>query len=187
MEESVEVRKDGKKHIVRNVLLIAAACSVPATFVCVILCGNMRTVRNKMLDAENGKAKSILRAAQSQADENCYSKNGRSIPANREYIVRYYVGDKGWVNEPCELLPDSIVNQYYTTSDTREKAVVKFVDGKACEACTAVGGSSPTICSVFTRLTSRRKRTAISREQRTLLATITPSRATRISTDIIIV
>lgn len=134
MEESVEVRKDGKKHIVRNVLLIAAACSVPATFVCVILCGNMRTVRNKMLDAENGKAKSILRAAQSQVDEYCYSKNGRSIPANREYIVRYYVGDKGWVNEPCELLPDSIVNQYYTTSDTREKAVVKFVDGKACEA-----------------------------------------------------
>ena len=133
--------EDKDKEILRKEWGNPASLSIAAIIIVLAVAlvvyvglGFMKMVKLSDVDAENSNAQRCLNAAYNQADEYYYSKNGRSIPRDKEYIVSYYVGDKGWVNEPCELIPDSEVNLFYTPTDKNEKAVVRFVKGKAVEA-----------------------------------------------------
>ena len=86
-----------------------------------------------MVDSENAVALALLKASNQQV-EDYWKANGTAVLADGEYYVRYTLGGDDWVNEPCELLPESAVNKYYSGDNRRRYAVVKFKNAKAVEA-----------------------------------------------------
>ena len=86
-----------------------------------------------MVDHENAVAFALLKASNQQVEDYCKAK-GTGVPADGEYYVRYTLGGDDWVNEPCELIPESAVNKYDSGDNRRRYAVVRFRNGKAVEA-----------------------------------------------------
>lgn len=130
--ENVIDEKKSRKWLRPFIIVIVLAAFFLAGLL--FLTWGMRfTYGGYIVDSENSAAQSFLKAA-SQQVEDYYTAMGRSIPADKEYIVRYYVGNDGLLNEPCELLPESELNRYFTPNNTRCKAAVKFKNGKAAEA-----------------------------------------------------
>lgn len=95
--------------------------------------GIRKTFSGFMVESENAVALAMLKASNQQVEDYCKAK-GTGVPADGEYYVRYTLGGDDCVNEPCELLPESAVNKYYSGDNRRRYAVVRFRNGKAVEA-----------------------------------------------------
>ncbi|MBR3666997.1 MAG: hypothetical protein IKN66_07575 [Ruminococcus sp.] len=96
-----------------------------------LLCEAMKTTTGSKVSSRNAAAKSYLKAVTAQV-EDVYKEKGGKVPADKEYIIR----GKGQMNDPCELLGESMTNRY--SSDNRYYWVVKFKDGYATEAWAAL-------------------------------------------------
>ena len=96
-------------------------------------CSIRKTFSGFMVESENAVALALLKASNQQV-EDYWKANGTAVLADGEYYVRCTSGGDDWVNEPCELLPESAVNKYYSGDNRKRYAVVKFKNGKAVEA-----------------------------------------------------
>ena len=130
--ENTEIIEEEKKPQKRRKLLIIVM--VVAFLIAgwlLFVCSIRHTFGGYTVDGENAVAKQLLNASGCQV-EDYYKAMGGSVPADKEYYVRYHRGKEGYVNESCELLPESAVNKYYSGKSCY--AVVKFKNGKAVEA-----------------------------------------------------
>lgn len=132
--EDENAPKKGK--FVRKALKITAIVLVICLcFLLLFIRGCVMAWGGFAVDEANGDACSVLKAS-SQQVEDCYKEKGESIPEDKEYYIYYQYKKDGYVNEPCELLPESLVNMYYNDRGSdrhRRYAVVKYKNGKACE------------------------------------------------------
>ena len=69
---------------------------------------------SRMIDDRDAVATVCAKALYTQVKD-CYESQGRDIPADKEYLVRAVCSKDGLVNEPCELLPQSETNAYYSS------------------------------------------------------------------------
>ena len=89
---------------------------------------------SRMIDDRDAIAMDCAKAIRAQVSD-YYEAQGRSIPADKEYLVRATCSKDGLVNEPCELLLQSETNAYYSGSmKTTFNIAVRFRDGALAEA-----------------------------------------------------
>ncbi|HNZ98370.1 hypothetical protein [Ruminococcus sp.] len=127
MEEVQKKKKSPLKTLI-IVFIVLAVLGVGGFW---FLCEEMKMTTGSKVNTRNAAAQSYLKAVSAQV-EDVYKEKGEKVPADKEYIIR----GKGQMNDPCELLEESVTNRY--TSDTRYYWVVKFRDGTACEAWSAL-------------------------------------------------
>lgn len=89
---------------------------------------------SRMIDDRDTVALECAKAIYAQASD-CYEAQGKTVPADKEYLVRATCTKDGLVNEPCELLPQSETNAYYSRQwKTTFNIAVRFRDGVPAEA-----------------------------------------------------
>ncbi len=122
--------EEKKKSPLKTIIIVLVILAVLAAVGFWMLCEMLRMTTGSKVSTRNATAQTYFKAVSAQV-EDVYKENGKKIPADKEYIVR----GRGNVNEPCELLDESMPNQYI--DDHSIYWVVKFKDGKACEAWSA--------------------------------------------------
>jgi len=127
MEENEKKKKSPLKTLI-IVFIVLAVLGLGGWW---LLLEGMKMTTGSKVNTRNAAAQTYLKAVSTQV-EDVYKENGEKIPADKEYIIR----GKGQVNDPCELLEESVTNRY--SSDNRYYWVVKFRGGTACEAWTAL-------------------------------------------------
>lgn len=128
----IEEEKKPKKWR-KPLIIVTAAVGLLLSGLLFLTLGMRSTFGGYIVDSENAAAKIVLKASNQQV-EDYYTVKGTAIPADKEYYVRYRREKGGYVNEPCELLPESAANKYYSGDNRDCYAVVRFKNGKAVEA-----------------------------------------------------
>ena len=134
MEVENATKNGGKSHRVLTIL-------GPLALVAFILVGLLSYIYglnmawgSRMIDDRDAVATFCAKALYTQVKD-CYEAQGREIPADKEYLVRAVCSKDGLVNEPCELLPQSETNAYYSSQwKTTFSVAVIFRDGVPAEA-----------------------------------------------------
>ena len=124
------MEEEKKKSPLKTVIIVFVILAVLAVGGFWLLCEEMKMTTGSKVDSRNATAKTYFNAVSLQV-EDVYKAKNEKIPADKEYIVR----GKGSVNDPCELLAESMTNKYIDEHEIYW--VVKFKDGMACEAWTA--------------------------------------------------
>ncbi|MDO4862963.1 MAG: hypothetical protein Q4A05_02235 [Ruminococcus sp.] len=128
--------KNGRKS--HKVLIILGCLVAPTAIILVGLLiyiyGLNMAWGSRMIDDRDAVASECGKAIYAQVRD-CCEAQGRSVPDDKEYIVRATCGKDGLVNEPCELLPESVTNKYYSgRKSTTYYIAVRFRDGVPAEA-----------------------------------------------------
>ena len=124
------MEEEKKKNPLKKIIIVLVVLAVLAAGGFWLLCEEMKMTTGSKVSSRNATAKTYFNAVSLQVEE-YYKENGGKVPADKEYIVR----GKGSVNDPCELLAEGMTNKYI--DDHEICWVVKFKDGKACEAWAA--------------------------------------------------
>ena len=124
------MEEEKKKSPLKTLIIIFIVLAVLGVGGYWLLCEEMKMTTGSKVSTRNATAQTYLKAVSAQV-EDVYKEKGEKVPADREYIVR----GKGSVNEPCELLAESMTNKYIDEHEIYW--VVRFKDGKACEAWAA--------------------------------------------------
>ena len=128
-----------KKPLLKNplkILLIVFGCLFVGGAVCLALfCYGWRLAfRGHMIDDRNAQLLFCCKGVTTQIIE-YYDAKGRDVPADKEYIVKAMLDKNGLVNEPCELLPESVKIRFYTeTSKKPMYILIKYKAGGGYEA-----------------------------------------------------
>ncbi|MBR6994725.1 MAG: hypothetical protein IKH96_01775 [Ruminococcus sp.] len=126
--EKTEKKKKSPLKVLIIIFIVLVVLGIGGYF---LLLEGMKMTTGSKVSSRNAAAKSYLKAVTAQV-EDVYKEKGEKVPADKEYIIR----GKGQMNDPCELLGESMTNRYF--SDNRYYWVVKFKDGYAAEAWTAL-------------------------------------------------
>lgn len=135
MEESVDTKQDKKKSfLIKELMLLLGIAAVLAVLGLAFVNGIHMAWGSRMIDDRDAVALECAKAIYAQASD-CYEAQGKTVPADKEYLVRATCTKDGLVNEPCELLPQSATNAYYSRQwKTTFNIAVRFRDGVPAEA-----------------------------------------------------
>ena len=135
MEENLEFKREKKKKSLKSLLmwLLGAAAALIVLGLCFVYGINMAW-GSRMIDDRDAVASDCGKAIYAQVKD-YYESLGKDVPNDKEYLVRATCRKAGLVNEPCDLLPQSETNDYYSSrSNSTFYVVVRFMDGVPAEA-----------------------------------------------------
>lgn len=121
---------EGKKsHKRLKIGIIIAAFLFALGFL--VYYNSCKSVMGSKIDERNSRAISCFKAVSRYVGE-VYDRNREKIPGG-ELVIMGTADKNGLLNEPCELLGESQLNAYFSSSSKMYWAV-RFRDGEACEA-----------------------------------------------------
>ncbi len=134
MEVENATKNGGKSHRVLTILGPLALVAFILVGLLFYIYGLNMAWGSRMIDDRDAMAIDCGNAICAQVSD-YYEAQGRKVPNDKEYIVRATCGKDGLVNEPCELLPESGTNKYYSgRKSTTYNIAVRFRDGALAEA-----------------------------------------------------
>ncbi|SEK82062.1 hypothetical protein SAMN02910353_01351 [Ruminococcus sp. YRD2003] len=133
--DEIESREEKVKKPLKILLIVFGCLFGVGAVILVLLCLIWRnTFQGYQVDSVNGNTTTCYRAVTNHITD-YYAKQGKEVPTDKEYIVKATWGRDGLVTEPCELLPESGENQYFssTVRDTHY-LLIKYKAGGGYEA-----------------------------------------------------
>lgn len=122
-----------KEHKLRK-LLIKVFCllfGIALVLFCVLI-GMRKTFAGRRVESINAEAKCCMNGVAAHIDD-VFKAEKKTVPANREFYIR----GRRSTAEPCELLEHGAKIKYLS-ADNDIYWIVKYKDGKPCEAWSAI-------------------------------------------------
>ena len=134
MDEIESKEEKVKKPL--KILLIVFGCLFVGGAVCLaIFCLAWRyTFRGHQINMVNANTTMCYKAITYKIFED-YEKQGKDVPADKEYIVKGTWDKNGLFTEPCELLPEGGKNEFLSaTARDKHYLLIKYKAGGGYEA-----------------------------------------------------